>query len=289
MIEDASIRDVERELGRLRDESTDADHAPSLRTSVMTHMAWVPEPWQDAAQRTLGGLEERHPSRTIMLYPKPDAGRDALDAEVDLRCFAGGGAALGVCVEVITLHLCGARAERPASIVTPLLISDLPAFLRWRGALPFGAPELEQLLGVADRLIVDTAEWDDPADGFSGLPELFDRIVVSDIAWERTEPWRRALAGLWPGIAELDTLSVTGPRVEALLLAGWLSGRLGRDVSLEHDDADELGRVEADGTAVDPAFLDVLSPSDLLSDQLEVFGRDRTYEEAVRSFSRIAT
>lgn len=288
MIRDACIRDVERELARLRDESTESERAPSLRTSVMTHMAWVPEPWQDAAQRTLGGLEERHPSRTILLFPKPDEHRDALDAEVDLRCFAGGGAALGVCVEVVTLHLCGPRAARPASIVTPLLISDLPAFLRWRGALPFGASELEQLVDVADRLIVDTAEWDEPADGLARLPQLFDRIVVSDIAWERTEPWRRSLAGLWPGIADLDTLAVTGPRAEALLLAGWLSGRLGRDVSLDHHDADELEQVEADGTAVEPAFLDLLSPSDLLSDQLEVFGRDRTYEEAVRSFSRIA-
>ena len=148
---------------------------------------------------------------------------------------------------------------------------------------------MEQLVGVADRLIVDSAEWDEPAEELAELPQLFDRIAVSDIAWERTEPWRRALAGLWPGIGELDTLTVTGPRAEALLLAGWLSGRLGRDVALEHTDAAELEAVEADGTAVEPAFLDVLSPSDLLSDQLEVFGRDRTYEEAVRSFSKVST
>jgi glucose-6-phosphate dehydrogenase assembly protein OpcA len=289
LIEDASIRDVERELARLREESTDTDHSPSLRTSVMTHMAWVPEPWQEAAERTLGGLAERHPSRTIMLFPKPDEGRDELDADVDLRCFTGTSGPLGVCVEVVTLHLCGALAEHPASIVTPLLISDLPAFLRWRGALPHGAPELEQLVEVADRLIVDSAEWDEPADGLAELPQLFDRIAVSDIAWERTEPWRRALAGLWPGIAELDTLAVTGPRAESLLLAGWLSGRLGRDVALEHTEAAELEAVEPDGTAVEPAFLDVLSPSDLLSDQLEVFGRDRTYEEAVRSFSKVSS
>ncbi len=289
MIENARIRDIERELARLRDEATDTDRAPSLRTSVMTHMAWVPEPWQDAAVRTLGGLEERHPSRTILLFPKSDTGRDELDAEVDLRRFGGANSPLGVCVEVVTLELHGSLAQHPASIVTPLLITDLPAFLRWRGPLPYGAPELEQLVEVADRLIVDSGEWDDPAEGLAGLPELFDRIVVSDIAWERTEPWRRSLADLWPGIAELDTLAVSGPRAEALLLAGWLSGRLGRDVVLERDEAAELEEVAVDGAAVAPAFLDVLSPSDLLSDQLEVFARDRMYEEAVRSFSRVST
>ena len=93
----------------------------------------------------------------------------------------------------------------------PLLVSDLPAFLRWRGDLPYGAPELEQLVGVADRLIVDSSEWDEPEPGLERLPELFDRIVVSDIAWGRLDPWRRALAGLWPAIAELESLRVDGP------------------------------------------------------------------------------
>ena len=43
---------------------------------------------------------------------------------------------------MISLRLCGARAAAPASVVMPLLVSDLPVFLRWRGPLPFGAAEL---------------------------------------------------------------------------------------------------------------------------------------------------
>ncbi len=54
------------------------------------------------------------------------------------------------------MTLCGPRAHAPASVVSPLLVTDLPAFLRWRGDLPFGSTELEQLVGVADRLIVDS-------------------------------------------------------------------------------------------------------------------------------------
>ena len=34
-----SIREIERELGQLRDASTGPDAAPLLRTSVMTHIA----------------------------------------------------------------------------------------------------------------------------------------------------------------------------------------------------------------------------------------------------------
>ena len=254
----------------------------------MTHIAWVPEPWVDAATKTLGGLEERHPSRTILLFPHPEESRDELDCEVDLRCFVSGRQQGPVCFEVIQIRLCGPRAHAPASVVSPLLVSDLPVFLRWRGELPFGGNALEDLTGVADRLVVDSAEWRDPDADLPRLPELFERLAVSDISWARSEPWRRGLARLWPGIADVGTLHVQGPRAEALLLAGWLGGRLGRDVELEHEAAEAFEGVEADGEAVRPVGGERKSASDLLSDQLDLFGRDRIYEEAVRSFSRVA-
>ena len=288
MIRDATIRDVERELSRLRAEATEDSRSPGLRTSVMTHIAWVPERWVDEATRTLGGLEERHPSRTILLFPRPDAPRDALDVDVDLRCFAAGGASGCICFEVVELHLLGARAAAPGSVVMPLLIADLPAFVRWRGELPFGDRPLEQLVAVADRLVVDSTEWRDAEDDLARLPSLFERIAVSDISWGRLEPWRFALADRWPAIADVETLAVTGPRAEALLLAGWLRAQLHRDVELEHEAADELTAVAVDGESVERAVTPPKSPSDLLSEQLDVFARDRVYEEAVLSFARVA-
>jgi glucose-6-phosphate dehydrogenase assembly protein OpcA len=290
VIREASIRDVERELGRLRAAAAEGSRSPSQRTSVMTHLAWVPERWVDAATRTLAGLEERHPSRTILLFPRPDAERDALDVDVDLRCFAGGGGeGRAVCFEVVEIHLLGKRAAAPASVIAPLLISDLPAFLRWRGEPAWDEPELEQLTGLTDRLIVDSVEWTDADAGFARLPELFDAVAVSDIAWARTEPWRLALAELWPEVADAETLRVAGPQSEALLLAGWLRSRLSRAVELEHEPAGEIELVEADGVAAEPLHLAPKSASDLLSDQLDVFGRDRIYEEAVRSSSPVLT
>src|SRR5439155_11468273 len=47
----ASVRDVERAISSLR---IDPDTgAPFQRTSVMTHMAWVPEEWVEAAEDVL--------------------------------------------------------------------------------------------------------------------------------------------------------------------------------------------------------------------------------------------
>lgn len=279
-----TITQIERQLVRLR-EALSGEGAPNLRTSVLTHIAWVPEEWLRAATETLEGLAERHPSRTIFLFPGSDAGEGTIDAELSVQCFSLGGEHRNVCAEVIRLTLKGRRAKAPASIVTPLLISDLPVFLRWRGQPPFGEPEFEQLVGVADRLVVDSAEWSSPAGAYGSLAGVFDRAAVSDIAWSRALDWRRSLAALWPGIAETRELRVEGPRADALLLAAWLRARLGRDVRLVHEAAAELELVAADGAPVPPPRAERLTPSDLLSRELEVFGRDLVYEEAVRAAS----
>jgi glucose-6-phosphate dehydrogenase assembly protein OpcA len=280
LIENATLRAIEADLARLDAEATDPGQS-TLRTRVLTHVAWVPPEWEDAARTVLADLRDRHPSRTIVLFPDPAAERDALDAEVAVKCFAHGGVEHAIASEVIYVWLRGGRALAPASVVQPLLVSDLPAFLRWRGELGFGSPELEQLVGVVDRLVLDGVEWGDPAATYARLPELFDRVAVSDIAWSRLLPWREGLAALWPGIAEAERVSVAGPRATALLLCGWLRGRLGREVVLDHEDADETERVAVDGVAARPVRLEHRSAADLLSAELELFGRDPIYEEAV--------
>lgn len=271
------VAQVESRLAELR-----ARRAEGTRTSVLTHVAWAPPRWADAARATLAGLEEEHPSRTILLFPQPRA-RDGVDADVQLRCFPIPGSRREVCSEVVELRLGGSRVHVPGSLVQPLLISDLPAFCRWRGLPPWGAPELEQLVGVCDRLVVDSGEWRGLAGAYRELEALFDRIAVSDIAWGRGLRWRARLAALWPEIRSVERLSVTGPKADALLLAGWLRSRLKRDVALTHRSAAELERVAVDGEQVPPPPGAPPSASDLLSAELDLFGRDRVYEAAVRA------
>lgn len=250
----------------------------------MTHVAWVPLQWYDAARQTLAGMAERHPSRTILLIPDPDSRRDAIDVELALECFAYPGLERHVCAEVIELRLHGARAVTPASIVLPLLVADLPAFLRWRGQPPFGAAELDQLVAVVDRLIVDSTEWKDLPGAYASLAHLFDRVVVSDIAWARTTRWRAQLASLWPGIGDVRALRVTGTAAQAHLLAGWLRSRLERpDLELEHEPADRLVAVGFDDEQAPFPPGDPPAPSDVLSDELERYERDVVYEDAVRA------
>jgi hypothetical protein len=277
--DDVSLDEVQKRLCEMRTTAGD----PDLRTSVMTHTAWVPKQWIEAARGTLAGLAEAHPSRTIALVPEPDAGRDAIDATVSVYRFELSGEARRVYTEVVELHLCGARASSPASIVEPLLISDLPVFSRWRGRPAFERPEFDQLVGVVDRMIVDSAEWEDIPGGYAQLAKYFDRAAISDIAFRRSLHWRALLADLWPEIAEVKKVEVTGPHADALLIAGWLRSRLDRKIELEVVEADELSALSIDGDSVGSPRGDAPDPSQLLSDELEQFGRDRIYEAAVRA------
>jgi glucose-6-phosphate dehydrogenase assembly protein OpcA len=257
---------------------------PYQRTSVMTHTAWVPPEWVEAADDVLEGLAERHPSRTIVLVPEPDEA-DGLEANVSVEAFPSG-EGRQICAETIRIQLRGDRASAPASVVQPLFLPDLPVFLRWRGVPSFGSAPFESLIDVVDRLIVDSTEWPDLPAPYAGLASVFDRVVVSDIAWARTSRWRRQLASLWPGIAEVKRIRVTGTAAQAQLLGGWLRSRLGRPVEVEHESADHLEGVEIDGEAAPFPPGGAPPPSDLLSEELDKFERDRVYEEAVRCAAR---
>jgi len=274
-----TISEIDRELALRRVDPATGE--PMQRTSVMTHIAWVPTQWVEAAEDVLTGLADRHPSRTIVLVPDPEA-EDGIEANAEVMQFPLGNGRQ-VCVETIRVRLNGPRAEVPASVVQPLLLPDLPVFLRWRGVPPFGERPFEELIDVVDRLIVDSTEWPDLPAPYKPLSEVFDRVVVSDIAWARTSRWRPQLASLWPAIKNVKTIEVTGTEAQANLLAGWLRSRLKHEVALEHVQAERLAGVKIDG---EPAAFppgERPDPADLLSDELDRFSRDRVYEDAVRS------
>jgi hypothetical protein len=281
---DVRLGAVEAALATLRAATASSGGPPSIRTSVMTHIAWVPDEWRDQAQNALAGMAERHPSRTILLHPKPDSGKNRIDATVTLECYTVPGSERNVSSEIITLELHGLRAKAPASIVEPLLITDLPVFLRWRGEPPWGSPELDQMVALTDRLVVDSTEWDDLPYPYRRLMELFERTGVSDIAWSRTSRWRALLASLWPGIAEVGKIRVHGTQAQGWLLAGWLRSRLDRDdIVLDVDECERLEGIDLDGKPAPFPPGDPPTPSDVLSDELDRFTRDPVYEAAVRA------
>jgi glucose-6-phosphate dehydrogenase assembly protein OpcA len=193
-----------------------------------------------------------------------------------------------VAAEVIRIDLAAAATTAAAaSIVLPLVRSDLPVFLRWRGPLPDDAEPFGSLLGVADRLIVDAREWPDPDAGYARLRAVFDQIASSDISWRRLEPWRRAIAACRRPGASFTKVRVGGPAFEARLLAAWLTARLGADIVLEHREADRVTDVALDGEAVRTPRLLGQDASELLSCELDQLTPDPIFEEAVCALSSV--
>jgi hypothetical protein len=272
---DVSVAEIETQLARLREPAPEEPGPPHQRTSVMTHVAWVPPQWLDAAEQTLEGMAQRHPSRTVILVPERER-PDGVDARLWMRCFPAG--QREICGEVVELHLCGERSLAPASIVVPLAIADLPIFLRWRGEPAFGTPVLDQLVDLADRLIVDSSEWETLR--YRELGSLVGETAISDLVWARLAPIRRALAACWPQIASAE-IAIAGPPAAATLLRAWLSARL-HIVLPPAQGAEEL-EVRLDGVAVSSPPWDAVSPSDLLSAELDRLGSDAVYEQALRA------
>jgi len=277
------VSEIEQQLARLRDKAA-GDNAPVLRTSTMTHLVWAPPSWLPQARATLAGLHDRHPARTIFLIPEPRRTR-GITAETSLQGVHVDGAREAY-AEVIEVRLGGKAVEHPASIVLPLLIADLPVFCRWRGEPAWESGQLAELTSVADRLVVNSSEWRRIPEAYEHLAGLFDRIAVSDIAFSRTLGWRARLAESWPGIAEIHKLRVEGPKADALLLAGWLRSRLKRDLALSVRNEDVVRSVRVDRRVIPKPLGELASGSDLLSAELDVFGRDRVYEGAVKSAAR---
>jgi Glucose-6-phosphate dehydrogenase subunit len=257
----ASVAEIERALIELR-LRRGFEGKRNLRTTVLTHLAWVPPKWQQAATETLAGLAERHPSRTLLLFPEPDES-DGLAARVLLECYDMP-TGHHLCNEVVELRLRGARSHAPASIALPLVLPDVPIFLRWRGRPDFESASFRHLIDMVDRLVVDSSEWPNVPQAYAELAAVFDAVAVSDIAWRRTHDWRTTLAHAWPDIPR----RLAGPPAETALVAGWLLSRAGVIVEIERAAELPLG-----GDA---------EPSDLLSDELDTFSRDAVYEEAVK-------
>ena len=241
-----TIDALERELARLRRAAV--AHARErgqtlARASVLNLVVYSErEVHARRAARTVADLALRHPSRAIVLLGDRD--RDGIVASVQLHCHVPqSDGAQPVLYEQILARVRGDFDERVASVVIPLLVPDLPVFLWWTGTPPSDAQHLDDLVTLADRFIIDSADF---ARADQTLPEVArlarHRVAITDLNWARLTHWRELVAQFFDVPAWRPFLDrITGIRAgfavdmdgrdihpsQALLLLGWLSSRLG--------------------------------------------------------------
>jgi len=245
----AGIGGIEHELARLR--RTRGTHSrelgvPVARASVLNLVVFANrESHARRAARTIADLAIRHPSRAVVILA--DRERTVGIGELGLFCrLAGSNATQQVSYEQILIRAHGDADARLASAVIPLLLPDLPVFLWWTGTPPLEAAHFDALLALADRLIVDSADFARPDQTLPAIAAAAQvghgRYGVTDFNWTRLTPWRDLVAQFFDVPAWRPFLDgVTGVRVgfavdadgreihptQALLFAGWLASRLG--------------------------------------------------------------
>lgn len=220
------------------------------RSSVLTLVAYATGADRAAQVDTiLDALAGQHPSRTITVAVEPAAQRPTPAATVDLHTYAIGQTASLIGSEQIVVYIPATEVARIADDVRPLLLSDMPVFVWLTGAPPQNMRLIEDLVGLGDHVVFDSATFADPGRDLAVLAGIIRRSRAAtvnykafhDFNWERLAPWRAALAQAFDppyltnlahitqvrlGFAHDFSPNSTPQPAQAYLIAGWLASRL---------------------------------------------------------------
>ncbi|MGH9393423.1 MAG: OpcA/G6PD domain-containing protein, partial [Terriglobales bacterium] len=127
--------------------------------------------------------------------------------------------------------------ERAVSVVAPLLASDLPTVLLWRGGdLDLHGGERVEFLGwagLAQRVLVDAHRLHISAGKLAALAQALPRgCSLNDFTWTRLTPWRQLLCqGLevtGGSVHRIRRVTIAGDETQlaATLFAGWMADKL---------------------------------------------------------------
>jgi glucose-6-phosphate dehydrogenase assembly protein OpcA len=196
---------------------------------------------EESAEKAIGFLAAGHPLRAIVLHRSQGEQR-GLDAEIVTEAHK---LVRGTSVqrEQVTLKVYGEAAQHIASLLEPLLVSDVPTYVWWTGTPSLAEAGLHEALGICDVLIVDSASFTNPVQAFLELAALADRMSERmgfvDLQWARQRAWREALAQFFAPAGRRELLDALeritvvcvgmgrANRVGAALLGGWLMSSLG--------------------------------------------------------------
>jgi glucose-6-phosphate dehydrogenase assembly protein OpcA len=220
----------------------DDEEGALMRARVLNLMLFVTS--AEAASEVDGILSEVttiHPCRALLMIGERE--KEDQDIAMSVSTFCPDASEAGgrrVCCEQVKFRARGRFALELPSAATPLLISDLPVFLYWRDALGTDDEVFQSLSRAADRVIVDSTEFQTPLAEMAALVQLLSRkrsydVALSDLNWSRLTSWRALLASFYdvqdyrPALERINRVIIeyVAPAPQALMMAGWLASRLG--------------------------------------------------------------
>ncbi|WP_433238690.1 glucose-6-phosphate dehydrogenase assembly protein OpcA [Streptosporangium sp. CA-135522] len=267
---------------------------------VLTLVVVSDESNQYDAVRAATEAAREHPSRILVVIPRDPKEPNRLDAELRFGESTPG--------EVILLRLYGELTEHADSVVGPLLLTDTPVVAWWPGACP-AVPAKDSIGMLAQRRIVDARS---AADSVQAITSRAGGYVPgdTDLAWTRLTSWRSLLAAAFDqpaGKVKKGVVEAVPDHASALLLAAWLSERLGAQVKVVDSQGPGLTAVKlatSDGEIAisrgDGRLATLARPgqpdrhvaltrrptSELLAEELRRLDPDEIYEAAIRRLAR---
>lgn len=199
---------------------------------------------------TISQLKDFLPSRTVIFITDEDPARQhTWDVLVQLNeAWHRSSDVPALRFETIIITADPKVAGHLASLVSPLLMSELPTFLWWPSGDFVTNPVFQDLVEIVDRLIVDSAQLGNDAETVAQMRTLLDDEDdpwVSDFTWSRLQPWCHLIAQFFDptevrGVLEdISQVSIAYAETRkdrssgfaaALLMVGWLGSRLGWEV-----------------------------------------------------------
>lgn len=209
-----------------------AENTGWVPARVLNLIAFVDRQWSGEIANRLRGVGRYHASRTIVLAYDP--ARQQLDAQASVASEGDPTPGeLALLRETVVVDIGERHLDDLHTIVDPLVVSDMPTLL-WS---PHGHPEaVDALLGLAQAVLLDSIDEPVWREAVRRAEELSRRAYVVDLAWLRSIPWRERIASTFdpqpmrPELARIASLTIRHhpeSTVAAVLLAGWLTARLG--------------------------------------------------------------
>lgn len=230
------------------------DGHPATRNSVLNLVVFTQRAaTAQAVDGALDSLCRQHPARMIVLVANAQDEQSSMSAKINLSMYQDRERWGSNTNELVTIDARGEAIDYLPGVVLSLLAANLPVFTWWADAPSMNLALFDHLASVSDRLIVDSAEFEEVGPRFQMLARISRsreyRCAASDLNWQRSAPWRELAAQFFDPLplqpylstiahilieyagteANGRTVGVSNP-AQGLLLVGWAASKLGWQV-----------------------------------------------------------
>lgn len=222
-----TVADLAKELVDIREEG-----GVFALSRVLTLVIMAEDDGEESAIRAANVASNEHPMRVIVIVPKASE-TPRVDAEIRVGSDAGAS-------EVVVLRVYGEAGGDVETLITGLLLPDVPVVQQWPSTMP-SEQQQDNLRSISNRRIFDANACADPR---AALNTIINTYVPgdTDLSWARITLWRSHLAEMLDAAAgdTVNSVEITGNQYATVMIfmQQWLEMQLHCEIIVHHDNAE---------------------------------------------------